>query len=249
MNFFDHGIPLGRWFGTQVQVSVWHIIMLLYLASGAQKGGPIAMAILGLVFFVSILLHEFGHVGACRAVGGEADLIVLGPMGGLAAVKPPERPWPQFVTTAGGPAVNILLLAIGGGVPQLDAVDTFLHGPSAAAPMLAMFFWFLLAINKMLAVLNLLPIFPMDGGRLMQHILWPLAGYRNSLTVTGMVGTVGGCGLVVLGLGLRSIRIPYVDFTLGGEYDYFLLFIGFTCAMASWGLYRRSTEMENWRKN
>ena len=117
------------------------------------------------------------------------------------------------------------------------------------AMALFIFLYFMVAINKMLLVLNLLPIFPMDGGRLMQHILWPIAGYRNSMVITGMVGTVGGAILVLLGVGATSIKIPYVDFTLGGNSDYFLLFIGITCAMASWGLYQRSMEIERWKKN
>jgi Zn-dependent protease len=249
MDFLNQGIPLGRWFGTHVVLSVGHIIMLLVLASGANRFGPPAVVAMGLVFFLSILLHEFGHVMACRAVGGRADEIILGPMGGLAAVQPPDRPWPNFVTTAGGPAVNVLLLAIAWGLPKIEVVRTFLFDPSPAMQGIRYFLVFLFVINKMLAILNLLPIFPMDGGRLMQHILWPLAGYRNSMVVTGMVGTVGGIGLLVLGLGLQSIRIPLVDFSMGGEADYFLLIIGLTCAMASWGLYQRSMAMERWRKN
>ena len=132
---------------------------------------------------------------------------------------------------------------------QSHPLAAFVAGRSMLATALFIFLFFMVEINKMLLVLNLLPIFPMDGGRLMQHILWPLTGYRNSLVVTGMVGTGGGVLLVVLGLGLRSIKIPYVDFTLGGSSDYFLLFIGITCAMASWGLYQRAMEMERWKKN
>ncbi len=249
MDILNHGIPLGRWWGTHVVLSVGHIIMLVYLASGAEKWGPVGMGIVGLVFILSILLHEFGHVFACRAMGGLADSIILGPMGGLAAVQPPDRPWPQFVTTAGGPAVNALLWAGFWGLLKVDAVIVFLRGDSMVSTALLVFIAYMIVINKMLLILNLLPIFPMDGGRLLQHILWPLAGYRNSQMITGMIGTVGGAALIVLGLGLQEVKIPYVDFTLGGESDYLLLIIGITCAMASWGLYQRSMEMERWRKN
>jgi Zn-dependent protease len=249
MDFINQGIPLGRYFGTHVVLSFGHIIMLLYLASGARDWGVLGMGIMGLVFFLSILLHEFGHVLACRAVGGLADTIILGPMGGLAAVEPPERPFPNFVTTAGGPAVNGILLAVCWALLNTHAVAVFLVSHSMAATALLVFLVFMVEINKMLLVLNLLPIFPMDGGRLMQHVLWPVAGYRNSLVVTGMVGTVGGAALLVLGLGATSIKIPYLDYTFGGQSDYFLVFIGITCAMASWGLYQRAMQIERWKKN
>jgi Zn-dependent protease len=249
MDLINQGLPLGRYFGTYVVLSFGHIIMLLYLASGARDAGVLGMGIVGLVFFLSILLHEFGHVFACKAVGGRADAIILGPMGGLAAVQPPDRPLPNFITTAGGPAVNGILLAACWALLQSHPLAMFIAGRSMPATALFIFLVFMVEINKLLLVLNLLPIFPMDGGRLMQHILWPLAGYRNSMVITGMVGTVGGGILVVLGLGLRSVKIPYVDFTLGGSSDYFLLFIGITCAMASWGLYQRAMAMERWKKN
>jgi Zn-dependent protease len=250
MDFLNHGIPLGKWLGTRVVLSVGHIIMLVYLASGAERYGPVGMGIVGLVFFLSILLHEFGHVIACKLMGGRAEAIILGPMGGLAAVEPPDRPLAHLVTTAGGPAVNALLWVGFWGLLKVDAVLIALaRGDSELATAGLIFCVYMIQINQILLILNLLPIFPMDGGRIMQSLLWPVAGYRNSQMITGMIGTVGGVGLVVLGLGLREIRIPYVDFTLGGESDYLLLFIGLTCAMGSWGLYQRSQEIEGWRKN
>lgn len=249
MDFLYQGIPLGRLFGTRITLAFSHIIMLFFIASGYRDWGPLGMAIVGLSFFLSILLHEFGHVFACRTVGGNAEQVILGPMGGLAQVEAPNRPWPQFVTTAGGPAVNALLWAACWGLLQMPALLQFVRGNPSVGIHLVEFLVVMVSVNKLLLVFNLFPIFPMDGGRLLQHILWPIAGYRQSLQITGMVGTVGGVGLIVLGTGAWSIHIPYVDMTLGGDNDYFLLFIGITCAMASWGLYQRSHEIDTWRKN
>ena len=61
-------------------------------------------------------------------------------------------------------------------------------------------------MNTLLLVFNLLPIFPMDGGRIVQELLWLKLGYRRSLQIAGMIGTVGGAVLVVLGLGLAQIQ-------------------------------------------
>ncbi len=89
----------------------------------------------------------------------------------------------------------------------------------------------------------------MDGGRILQELLWFAVGYGRSLHIAGMVGTVAGGAFVVLGLGLQKISIPYVDFTLGGQPEPMLIVIGVLCAMQSFGIYRRSQEIQTWRKN
>jgi len=251
MDLLNLGIPLGRWFGTRVFLSIWHLVMLAYIASAYREDGPLVMAVIAFVYFMSILLHEFGHVVACRSVGGVADHIVLGPMGGLAMVRPPDRPFPHFVTTAGGPLVNAILWAIFWGILHSKALNPIFETGSTLSIVLWFFFRGMMVINELLLIFNLLPIFPMDGGRLLQNILWPTVGYRESLRFTGMIGTVGGVGLAVLGLGLWEVKIPYVDFSMGGQgnYNTFLLIIGINCAMASWGLYQRAKEMQGWRKN
>src|SRR6185437_14755359 len=63
-----------------------------------------------LVLFVIVLLHEFGHALACRQVGGQANRIVLWPLGGVAYVDPPPRPGPVLWSIAAGPLVNLLLI-------------------------------------------------------------------------------------------------------------------------------------------
>jgi Zn-dependent protease len=235
-----------------VTLAFSHIIMLVVLASSARDVmPPIGPIVIGLVFFISILLHEWGHVIACRSVGGIAEHIILGPMGGLAAVQPPDRPLPHFITTAGGPAVNALLMGIFWAILKYASLRWIANLETNFGMGILYFIASMIYINKMLLIFNLLPIFPMDGGRLLQHILWPTAGYRQSMLITGMVGTVGGMCLLLLGLGLWEIQIPYIDFAMGtqGETDYFLIMIGITSAMASWGLYQRAKQIQNWRKN
>jgi len=71
------------------------------------------LALMGLLFF-SVLLHEFGHCFAARSVDGEANEVLLWPLGGLAKCELPHSAWAHFVTAAGGPAVNVLLCGISG---------------------------------------------------------------------------------------------------------------------------------------
>ena len=98
MNLFSQGIPLGRWFGTRVVLGFTHLIVLYILVEDIPDRTMAVIAAISL--FISVLLHEFGHAFACKGVGGTADLIILGPMGGQTTTRAPSFPIPQFVITA-----------------------------------------------------------------------------------------------------------------------------------------------------
>src|SRR5437016_593598 len=102
MNFFNQGIPLGRWFGITVVV---HWTFLIYAAMRLfdQRGHNVPLEALYIVLlFGTVLLHEFGHALSCLAVGGQALHIVLWPLGGIAFVQPPPKPWAWLITTVCG---------------------------------------------------------------------------------------------------------------------------------------------------
>src|SRR5688572_6038204 len=93
-------------FGIRVSIHVFSIVFLvleLLAAAGRGTVGP-TLVIAGMLF-TFVLLHEFGHCFGARAVGGSADDILMWPLGGLASVDPPDRPWEHLVTTLCGPAV------------------------------------------------------------------------------------------------------------------------------------------------
>src|ERR1700749_2888675 len=107
MDFFQQGIPLGRWFGITVVV---HWLFVGYAAIEISRSGdPAFSALYMFLLFAVVLLHEFGHALSCKAMGGEAVHIVLWPLGGIAFVKPPGNVWAWLVTTACGPLVNAIL--------------------------------------------------------------------------------------------------------------------------------------------
>src|ERR1035437_5956179 len=116
MNFLNQGIPLGRWFGITVAL---HWTFLLWAFWEFRGSSNISMVVVFLVVvFGCVLLHEFGHCFACRAVGGEAIHILLWPLGGLAFVKPPMTPTAELITVVGGPLVNAVLWALFWAVDQ-----------------------------------------------------------------------------------------------------------------------------------
>jgi len=154
------------------------------------------------ILFIIVLLHEFGHCFAARWVGGEADEILMHPLGGLALTRPPRRPLPQFITVAGGPAVNLIICAICGAWMWMIfgwlPWDPFRFRPIGnfySWMSVSRYVYWLYSVSWMIFCFNLLPIFPLDGGQMLQAILWPKLGYYKSMNfscITGMVGSVLG---------------------------------------------------------
>src|SRR5207253_3847669 len=150
--------------------------------------------------FLIVMLHEFGHALACRQVGGNANRIVLWPLGGVAYVDPPPRPGATLWSIAAGPLVNValvpILYVIGIGDRSFGWAEAM---PNAHALLGAVVF-----INKVLLIFNLLPIYPLDGGQILRSLLWFGVGRARSLTAAVTVGFAGVAGLIVLAVRLRS---------------------------------------------
>lgn len=149
-----------------------------------------------LALFGFVLLHEFGHVLACRSVGGVANRIVLWPLGGVALVDPPARPSALLWTIAGGPLVNALLTA-----PTIGLWLAFrAAGVQETAPDLLRFAFALACINAYLLLFNILPVYPLDGGRILQALLWFVMGRDRSLLVAATIGVFTAVGILVVAI-------------------------------------------------
>jgi Zn-dependent protease len=120
-------------FGIPVKLHLFFFLFTLgmFLRQVTEKGSPVtvldAFLITVVLLFGIVLLHEFGHCFAARFVGGEANEILIWPLGGLAMVEVPHAPKPHFIVAAGGPAVNVVIcvlctmgLAAGGFLPNLN---------------------------------------------------------------------------------------------------------------------------------
>ena len=145
-----------------------------------------------LALFLIVMLHEFGHALACRQVGGQANQIMLWPLGGVAYVNPPQRPGATLWSIAAGPLVNVALF------PILLVLSRLATASSDAHALL----WFLTwRVDLGLLVFNMLPIYPLDGGQILRSLLWFVMGRAWSLlvaTILGFVGIVGFIGLAFL---------------------------------------------------
>ncbi len=183
---------------------------------------PDKIATLSLLFGL-VLLHEYGHCFGARAVGGTAEDILMWPLGGLAFTQSPRRPLPAFITTAAGPAVNLVvctlcLLVLSftlnnfGGLSFGSLFNPFRFlipyevALSYGDP--TFWVWYCFKVSWLLFCFNVfLPIFPLDGGRMVQEVLWARMGYYRSMVIATFTGQIG-CGvLAVVGLWQRNFML------------------------------------------
>jgi Zn-dependent protease len=197
---------LGRIAGIEVRVdSSWVVIALLITYSmylrvsqvypGTSTGAAVAVAVLGAVlFFGSVLAHELAHALVSQARGIRVQDITLFLFGGATRARVESRgPGDEFVIAAVGPLTSLLLAGLFGVVTALGR-DT-LPGPLAGT--LGYLGW----TNLLLAVFNLVPGFPLDGGRLLRSTIWKATGnFSRATRIASLSGQAVGWLLVALGV-------------------------------------------------
>jgi Zn-dependent protease len=196
-------IRLFRFSGIDVFLHWSWFVVAAYEINGRTRGySSLTWNVLEyLALFLIVTLHEFGHSLACRQVGGQANQIVLWPLGGVAYVNPPPRPGATLWSIAAGPLVNVALLPV--------LLGLFLLGRSlgwaATMPDLYKLVVAVLSIDVVLLVFNMLPIYPLDGGQILRSLLWFVLGRARSLMVAASLGLVGVAGFIGLALWRRSV--------------------------------------------
>ncbi len=204
MGFFDQSFRVFTLAGITVRVHIFFLLWILFRLFQAQGDWYGTLLWMGMLFGV-VLLHEFGHCFGARAVGGDAHNIVMWPLGGLAFAEAPMRPWPQFVTVACGPLVNVglcllsaLVLIVATGRPDVVTLNPWsafnVFSMSATWHIYVGLFY---NINLALLYFNLLPIYPLDGGQILWTVLWPFTGLHNATRLAAQLGLVGA---VLLGM-------------------------------------------------
>jgi len=189
-------IRLFRFSGIDVFLH-WSWFLLAFYEINARKGNYSSIGwnvAEYLSLFLIVTLHEFGHSLACRQVGGQANQIVLWPLGGVAYVNPPQRPGATLWSIAAGPLVNVVLAPIIMGFGRL----CYILGWYIAVPDLRTLIHAIFYIDLGLLIFNILPIYPLDGGQILRALLWFVLGRARSLmvaTILGFAGIVAFIGL------------------------------------------------------
>lgn len=204
-------LPMYRAWGIAVRIHVVFVAIIIARLVGTVREDAIGfqfMLVMMAGLFVLVLLHEYGHCVACRRVGGEADEILMWPLGGLASCLPPNTSRGHLITVLGGPAVNAALLPVLGGAVLMTGggwglalFNPFDVGGAAREAMTLGFLgwsvWSLHLANAMLLAFNVLvPMYPMDGARIVHALMWKRVGRSKADFVICRVGLVAA---IVLG--------------------------------------------------
>jgi Zn-dependent protease len=203
-------LPLFRLAGIRVYLHfTWFIVAALDVTQFAHRyHNPIWAALDYCTLFGIVLLHEFGHALACRQTGGQADRIVLWPLGGLAFVKPPARPGAYLWSMAAGPLVNVILFPL---LTLFAFVVAKLHWETVHPD----FYQFVLTVwfmNGVLLLFNLIPVYPLDGGQILRGLLWLKVGPIRSLKAASIIGFGGAILFALLAIASRDIWLGIIAF-------------------------------------
>jgi Zn-dependent protease len=216
------------------------VLLLVWAATQGGAGGyfssPLWSMAAFLAVFALVLTHEFGHALACRSVGGQANRIVLWPLGGVAFVQPPPRPGAVLWSIAAGPLVNVVLAPL----LLVLAMVADMYGRNGLPADLVDLAYAAFAINLILLIFNILPIYPLDGGQIVQAMLWFFIGYARSLRATAAVGFV----VAVIG-GAVALYHREVWFVLLALFIGFRAYHGYRVACAIAAMQRRQSYLEH----
>ncbi|HWM47500.1 MAG TPA: site-2 protease family protein [Xanthobacteraceae bacterium] len=192
---------IGSIAGTSIRIHVTFALFLgwIFVATWVSGGPDEAWAALVfmIALFACVVAHEFGHILTARAFGIRTPDVTLLPIGGVARLERiPEAPSQEFLVAIAGPLVNVaialVLIAFGADLSQnpLSSID------AARIPLLDR----LAAVNLFLAAFNLIPAFPMDGGRVLRALLGIRLGHQRATEVAATVGQWVAFALGFIGL-------------------------------------------------
>jgi Zn-dependent protease/CBS domain-containing protein len=235
-----YGIPVRidyRWF-VVVGISVWLISRnLQHGIRGLPPVDPLAAWVLGVIttlaLFLSVFGHELSHALVGRMEGIEIEEIVLHPFGGLARLKrEPDTPGAEFRIAVAGPAASFLFAALSFGAYQIALMGNY----RTAAAIL----FFIGAGNILLAIFNLFPGYPLDGGRVLRAIIWHRRG-----NITEATRIAGLCGIFIavtlIAFGIYTAVSPRWQGTLSGLWS---VLVGLFLLDAATGIVRHARTMK-----
>jgi Zn-dependent protease len=203
---------IARIAGIDIRV---HLTFALILALGAYGGwlgdGPVGALfgmLLMILLFTCVTLHELGHSIAAQRFGIPVREIVLLPLGGVAFLaRNPSNPWHELIIAIAGPLVNVMIavaLALATGTAYalgvVDLAALQLQGGAFPSPSLEGLIFWLLQANISLVLFNLIPAFPLDGGRVLRAVLALLIGMPRATRIAALVGQVFAVGFGVIGV-------------------------------------------------
>jgi Zn-dependent protease len=199
-------LKIASVFGIAVRIHVSFLIYLAFICFSSYQEAGVEGAIQGgllvLTLFTFVLLHEFGHAFAARTFGIRTPDITLYVIGGVARLtRIPDKPWQELIVAVAGPLVNVVIYFVLRGAIHLGQAQ---DPESLEIELLAR----VANYNWLLLVFNLIPAFPMDGGRVLRSLLAMLMPYLRATQIAARLGQ----GLAVLFAVYGFFRDPFLVF-------------------------------------
>jgi Zn-dependent protease len=202
-------LKIASVFGIELRINVSFLFLLgffwlrFYQAEGVS--GAVQGVVYILILFACVTLHEFGHAFAARAFGIQTRDITLYAIGGVARLnRIPEKPWQELIVAIAGPLVNVVIAAalllvthVTSGLEQAELLE------SPRIALLDKVAW----ANVFLILFNLIPAFPMDGGRVLRALLAMVTPYAQATQIAAWIGQGLAVVFVILGFRYSAILI------------------------------------------
>lgn len=206
-------ISIGSVNGTAIRLHFTFILFLVWMGASLYLQGGVPAAVSGITFivllFLCVVLHEFGHILAARHFGIHTPEVVLLPIGGVSRLERiPERPREELIMALAGPAVTlaiaVALITALGGLPDPRDILAATSGRTLLAQ--------LAYANLVLLVFNLVPAFPMDGGRVLRALLSARLGHVRGTRIAATTGQILAIIFGIIGLVAGDIVLVLVAF-------------------------------------
>ncbi|KPQ08762.1 MAG: Zn-dependent protease [Saliniramus fredricksonii] len=202
-------IPIGVIAGTVVKLHITFILFLVWLAgmqwTMAGFEAALDLVILIVLIFACVVAHEFGHIFAARRYGIRTPEVILSPIGGIANLeRMPDKPREELIVALAGPAVNVVIAIVLFFILRatIDFED-ILQIENPAIGLAAR----LMAVNIILVVFNMIPAFPMDGGRVLRALLAMRMPAPKATRIAGRIGQAAAFAFAIIGLFWNPILI------------------------------------------
>jgi stage IV sporulation protein FB len=217
---------IGNIAGTEIKVHVTFLLFIAWIALNvSQSSGPAAAVgatLFLLALFLCIVLHEFGHILMARRFGVRTPDVILLPIGGVARLERiPDDPKQEFLIALAGPAVTLVIAALLYLIIAVSGEQPSFRDPSVAD---VSFLVRLMIVNVLLLLFNLIPAFPMDGGRVLRAILVSRMGMVRGTRVAATLGQ-----MLALAGGLYGITTQHLPLILIA----FFVFLGANAELAA----------------
>src|ERR1700730_794193 len=195
-------------FGIEVRI---HLSFLLLLAFFWFQSGTFESVLFILILFVCVVLHEFGHAFAARGFGIRTRDITLYAIGGVARLnRIPDKPWQELIVAIAGPLVNVVIAAALIFVTHVTA--DFQQFDQLESPRIELLVKVARA-NVFLVFFNLIPAFPMDGGRILRALLAMVMPYARATQIAAWIGQGLAVLFAIFGF-LYSPLLIFIAFTV-----------------------------------